>query len=116
MFGFSKSVRLRKRIEFTKLSERSRKLVTEHFVILAGASPDNAWARLGVTVSKKIGNAVTRNRIKRLVREFFRTNRDRFPTADYNIIARSRAGTLRYSAVSQELANALSRIGQRNNP
>ena len=83
-----------------------------HFIVLSSDAA-YSWARIGITVSKKVGNAVIRNRIKRLIREFFRNNRLKFPVADYNIIARSGAPNLDYSAVCQEIANALSRIGRK---
>ena len=38
-----------------------------------------AYNRLGISVQRKAGNAVRRNRIKRLIREVFRLHRDRFP-------------------------------------
>jgi ribonuclease P protein component len=53
--------------------------------------------------------------MKRLIREYFRNNKGNIPVCDYNIIARREAGCLRYAEVCQELANALSRIGQRLN-
>ncbi|MBM9613394.1 ribonuclease P protein component [Desulfobulbus rhabdoformis] len=46
-------------------------------IILANALP---WNRLGISVQRKVGNAVRRNRIKRLVREVFRCNRTQFPS------------------------------------
>ncbi|MGE4559841.1 MAG: ribonuclease P protein component [Desulfobulbus sp.] len=45
-------------------------------IVLANALP---WNRLGISVQRKVGNAVRRNRIKRLIREVFRCNRTRFP-------------------------------------
>jgi len=109
---FDKSGRLRKRCEFTRLSSSGNKQVAAHFIVIS-SDPLFSWARLGITVSKKVGNAVIRNRIKRLIREFFRNNRSLFPIADYNIIARSGASHLDYSAVCQEISNALSRIGRK---
>ncbi|NTV47493.1 MAG: ribonuclease P protein component, partial [Chlorobiales bacterium] len=84
---FDKSVRLRKRAEFTNLSVTGSKFSLPDFIIIKAVS-ERPCARLGVTVSRKVGNAVSRNRVKRLVREFFRNNRELFPPADYNIIAR----------------------------
>jgi len=113
MATFNKAARLRKRVEFTVLAERGSKTVLPDFIIVKAASK-LLWSRIGITVTRKVGNSVSRNRIKRLVREFFRINRNLFPPADYNIIARSGAVKLGYSAVCQELANGLCRIGQQN--
>jgi len=114
MQTFNKSARLRKRVEFTSLSAKGRKWYLPAFIIVK-ADSEFSWPRIGITASRKVGNSVTRNRIKRLVREFFRNNRDLFLPADYNIIARSGAVNLEFAAVCQELANGLCRIGQQNN-
>jgi ribonuclease P protein component len=70
-----------------------------------------AHARLGVTASKKIGNAVTRNRFKRFVRETFRNNRLLLPAVDLNVIARSEAAAMDFHGLEQELLKAFRRIG-----
>ncbi len=114
MLTFDKSVRLRKRADYTTLAKNCKKLVLANFIILK-AETEFSFSRLGVTVSRKVGNSVCRNRIKRLIREFFRSNKDLFTPADYNIIARSGAVNLVYIALCQELANGLCRIGQQNN-
>ena len=63
--------------------------------------------RLGITVTKKTGCAVTRNRIKRLVREYFRTKRASIKGVwDINIIARKAAA----ESSSEKLFSALQRI------
>lgn len=107
---FDKSGRLRKRIEFTNVAALGNKVYLPNFIIVKAAS-DLSWPRIGITVSRKVGNSVNRNRVKRLLREFFRNNRDLFLSADYNIIARSGAVKLGYDALCQELANGLCRIG-----
>ena len=70
-----------------------------------------AYARLGVTVSKKVGCAVTRNRVKRFVRETFRKNRLLIPAVDLNVIARSEAANMDYAHMQQELLKAFRNIG-----
>lgn len=51
-----------------------------------------AGNRVGITVSKKLGKAVTRNRVRRRLREVYRLHEDRFlPGYDIVVVARSRA-------------------------
>ena len=65
-------------------------------------------SRLGVTVTRRIGNAVQRNRVKRRVREFFRLHRHELqPAHDLLIIARAGADKLSFGDVESELARAL---------
>jgi len=113
MPSFTKAVRLRKRSEFISISAKGTRRNASNFIIVCGRN-DMKHPRLGITVSKRVGNAVCRNRIKRFVREFFRNNQQLFQPADFNIIARTGAAHLEYASVCQELANALGRIGQQN--
>ena len=66
--------------------------------------------RLGITVSRKVGNAVRRNRIKRLVREFFRLNKSLFPAGyDVVVMARRDMPPLKYQEVCRELTELFTR-------
>lgn len=99
---FPKTARLRKRAEFVNLSRRGVKLQSANFVVVwAKGQQEN---RLGVTVSGKVGNAVTRNRIKRSIREYFRRHRAELPMeSDILIIARRGAAELEGHGVRVEL-------------
>ena len=106
--SFPKGARLTRRSEFLALSRRARKLHTPHFVVLTQPN-DRGESRLGITVTKRVGNSVTRNLIKRRVREFFRRARGALPSAeDFVIIARQGAESLSLAEVTAELRSVLS--------
>lgn len=109
--GFCRSERIKSRLDFVKLSVASNKTVTKNFVILS-AFNDAKICRIGITVSRKVGNAVCRNRLKRHIREFYRHNKVIFLPADFVIIARAGADRLKYSELCQELVNAVQRVGK----
>lgn len=108
MFGYSREERLLKRADYVKVSEQGRKIISPHFIILMRFSCGTT-ARIGITASRKVGNAVKRNRIKRLIREYYRLNKGNFAAADYNIIARQGAYLLNFNDVCRELDRALRR-------
>lgn len=96
------------------LSRSGQKLHTAHFVVITRGS-DRSEARLGITVSSKVGNAVVRNRIKRLVRECFRGLRDEIvPARDILIIARKGAAGLSFPQLASEIGACLIRRAQKN--
>lgn len=69
-------------------------------------------ARLGLSVSKKVGNAVTRNTVRRRLREIFhRRARRSMSDVDVVISARPRAAEADYSSLEDEFARALKKVG-----
>ena len=108
--GYQKADRLRKRPEYLKLAKDGQRLFSRHF-ILVYAARQHPPARLGITVTKKVGPAVIRNRLKRVCREFFRTHRDQLAGAfDLLLIARRAAALAGNDELKKSLEKLFSQI------
>jgi ribonuclease P protein component len=87
-----KRPRLSKSADFQRVYRQGRSAASRHLVLYAFPREeveDGAGIRLGVSVGRRVGGAVERNRVKRLLREAFWSLDDRLPpTHDYVIVAR----------------------------
>lgn len=70
-------------------------------------------ARLGLSVSKKVGNAVTRNTVRRRLKEIFRAARPEVPGLDVVVSARPSAAEASYDELRDEFRRAVQRLGRR---
>ena len=105
--SYPKAARIRRRREYLRLQRDGRRRHTAHLVLIHRPNV-GPLSRLGVTVSKRVGNAVVRNRVKRLLREVFRRHRLKIqPSRDLVVIAKPGAETLTYAQAATELARAL---------
>ena len=89
--GYQKKDRLLKRKEYLLVSKTGKKCHKKHFLCIFKKGSGER-SRLGITVTKKVGCAAKRNRIKRVCREFYRLNRRRLRGIwDISIIAKQSA-------------------------
>jgi ribonuclease P protein component len=108
---FTRTDRLLKASEFVRIRKGGKRIFTRRFTLFA--MPNGLdHSRFGLSVGKRVGGAVVRNRVKRLLREFFRHNRDIIEDAlgghtDLFISAKSADGLKGYEDLSRELTAAL---------
>lgn len=113
-FAFPPGLHLKKPSDFRAVFDQGVKRHTRGFVLFRAANGLER-PRLGVSVSRKVGGAVVRNRVKRLVREAFRLNWRAWGLcgADLVVIAKRGADTLGFQEVSREFGGALPVRGRR---
>jgi ribonuclease P protein component len=101
--SFSATQRLRHKPQFDLLYREGRRQSDALFVVVS--RPNTlSHARLGLSISAKaVGNAVSRNRVKRVVRESFRLNLHRLPSIDVVVNARVPARTAPNAQLTRSL-------------
>lgn len=92
------------------MNRDGKRRASRHFVAVVAPSREAGAARLGLAVSRRVGNAVARNRVKRRIREWFREQRERLPRdTDWVLIARAGAAELAGTDTREELRALASR-------
>jgi ribonuclease P protein component len=105
-----KHLRIRKRPEYLEIQNAGTAVHGRLLVGLVRLVPGRAGTRLGITTTKKIGNAVIRNRTRRLVREAFRRNRGLFPEGVDLVVVAKRSAAI---GTCRAIADDLIEIGRR---
>jgi ribonuclease P protein component len=105
--------RLTRRAEFQRAAAKGRKAPMPGLVLQALPRDDTAPARLGFTVTKKIGNAVIRNRTRRRLKEAARLVLAEQPVAGVDLVLIGRAMTAGrdFSALQADIRKALAKAG-----
>jgi len=110
-FGLKKTQKILKRPEYLNLSQSGKKNQDSFFIIIYTKNVSGT-PRLGITVSKRVGNAVVRNRVKRLVREWFRLHHaDWDGYGDINVIAKKKAVNLSFQGIVLSLEKMIDQVG-----
>ena len=102
--------RLTARKQFLEVYDRGRRASSSSFVLFA--MPNGlGHCRIGLTVTKKTGGAVARNRVKRRLREIYRTNREQFDVPlDLVVNARPSIKERSFDDLERELLRAYRRL------
>jgi ribonuclease P protein component len=110
--SFKATDRLRRRSEFQHVQRQGVRAQTDHFVVYAARFPGTRTVRLGTAISRRLGNAVIRNRIKRRIRECFRVGlRLKFPPGTgVMVIGRMGAEALEMASVMRELDSVVTNL------
>ena len=107
---------LKKRNEFTRIAKQGGKYATPTVIVQHFNRPDmeNDVVRIGFTVTRKLGNAVIRNRIKRRLREAVRAQMPKqgVPGKDYVFIGRSQTLDCAYAVLLNDVERALKTAGK----
>ena len=105
--------RLQRRAEFLRVAATGRKVAQPGLVLQVRARGDDGPARLGFTVTKKVGNAVVRNRTRRRLREAARLLLREQPVRGVDLVLIGREGTRArpFAALRDDLRLALARAG-----
>lgn len=108
--SFTPADRIRKRSEYQHVYRNGRKIASRSFILF---HLENALGRprLGITATRKMGPAVSRNRAKRLLREWFRAVKSELPSGDFVVNPREGMQRLGIEQLARELKTALRRLG-----
>ncbi|MFT5522560.1 MAG: ribonuclease P protein component [Pirellulaceae bacterium] len=113
---FPKSARVRKQDEFARVYSTNAYAADDMLVVQVGQNEVGDSCRIGLSISRKVGNAVVRNRWKRLLREVFRKCRGELPPA-IDIVIRPRKGALpNYRQINQSLGRLVHRAVRKLKP
>ncbi|MCK9328278.1 MAG: ribonuclease P protein component [Candidatus Cloacimonetes bacterium] len=105
-------LRLTSTKDYTKLRQSQKKIVGQYFIVIYVPENNYMESAAGITVSKKVGNAVVRNKVKRRIRAFLRqySLRPSIPGFICNIIALKPVISADWISFKRDLQNCLDRL------
>jgi ribonuclease P protein component len=112
-----KTFRIKKNAEFQEVFKKGKSVANRQFVVYAFKRTDLENFKFGLSVSKKVGNSVTRNQIKRYLRQTLLELSDQIhKDVEFIIIARKPAATMNFAEIKSSMIHALrlARILEKN--
>ena len=110
--SFSRKLRIRTPAEFDRIY-KARIFAADDVLVVNGDANGFAYPRLGLSVSKKVGNAVVRNRWKRLIREAFRLSQEKLPAGIDLVVRPQKGAEPELATISKSLVSLAGRIARR---
>lgn len=96
--------------DFVKAYKKGKRTVGKYLVLYMNKTKSNE-TRVGITVSKKVGNAVKRNRVRRLIRQAIYSNYYRLkPGYDYVFVARVRANNTSLNIIESNVVYSINKL------
>lgn len=107
-----KELRLTKKSDFNRVYRHGKSMANRQFVVYYLPQLAIGQYRLGVSVSKKVGNAVVRNRLRRMMKEIVRLHSEQIKQqTDFILIARNPAATMNYKEMEKSIIHVLMKAG-----
>ena len=97
--------------DFPRIERQGQRAAGSLLVVLARIRRDGRPGRVGFTVSKKVGNAVVRNRVRRRLRDIVRRRKQWLDARDVIVIVTPEAATASSPMLATQLASLLERLG-----
>lgn len=108
---FLKKYRIKKREDFKEIFQKGKRLFSFFYVIIYKKN-NLTYSRIGISVSKKIGKAYKRNYEKRIIREFFRKNKNLIKSYDLIVIKNKNEGA--YIKKKEDFKELLIKVNSTN--
>jgi ribonuclease P protein component len=111
-YKFTRDDRLRRQADFDRVYQ-AKVYAADDVLVVNAVRNELDHTRLGLSVSRKVGNAVVRNKWKRRIREAFRLQRQSFPSG-LDIVVRPKLGAIcDYHAIAKSLPQLIVRVMKR---
>lgn len=112
MIFIKKEYRVKKSQEIEKIIKHKNSVGNKNFVIYKLKNNEASHYRIGLSIGKKYGNAVLRNKMKRQIRSILRNNKDLIMNFDYIVVIKPASRELEFEDISNNICNLLRKFNQ----